>query len=951
MIWSIILITITLTCQHTFAQICHNLDRNTDIANMGSFMSQATSEGKDIIEKAVIIANERAKRANLPNQVTLLDITLALVTTIEVKSPTLTLTMDASQGTLVAILKKMDDKLGQFTFTIWEYVRANTDIDRLNITNGNERELVLKLNDNPYASIDLANVTLTEEAHLLLAKAEEAKNEENTYRQNTEHRNNFSNSHTSPEHILLAFIDLPFPNPIRDFFFTYYTKPPTRRERWLGGLFDRYSPDIRRANEVNGKLYQAIGEVRGPNNKNGVREENPQYQLVEYVSFHPQTQQQSNTSIEIPFTENLNRSVTEIPGVFTDEKIRELANSLSHNRGVEVSGEDGVGRRTLVDNLIYLATVAINDPENPYYQKAHELIPENLRDHYFLRLNLTEVDAGTKYRGVNSEHSKQLVEAIQQQCNGKCILLIDNPKHFTKDTSSTDDAGSSSTATDLMPYIRNGTIRFIVITNTATHRYFHEHDSGLGALVEEIQVPRPNRQEMTRILDYLFDKKKQEDAVLITEQQKNTIISRIIDHLDDYPSLGDNIKGARELLSKVFDAIREIPIRDMTTDRQIQLFVDRVTSQTLGDIPIGLFTPDNFLTTQQLKDRILETFVAGPEHTNMLDRIANSIIGGLQHKMTNNPHHPILNLLFIGPTAIGKTELVEAIARSLSMRLITLEGANLKSDNSRLVGDRYARLRGSSNTSSDLVTQIRDYPDTVIYFTEVNLAHRSVLENLESILNKGMLEDVYGQRAYFERTIVILDLNPSDTFYDKIEELKNDENHKALPPDQQQAATRDLMIDLLRDELNPEPNILTTHQRARPALIRRIGLNHIYFWNFLNQETARSILSLKIQQLHSHIFRRKGISIEVTQEALNILASHVTGRNRIFGMQSILDNANDIFNILMAELTNIETLIENNQLPENTIFRIEVRNGQLFIEIKIDGETRFSKPLDLGTML
>ena len=779
---------IILACEYTFAQRCHNLGRDNDIAKMGSFMSQATTESRDIMQKAVIIANERVKRADSPSvldQVTLSDIALALVATVEMRS----LTMDVSQGTVFALLKQMDG-LDSFRSTL----RRQEDIGGLNIIESNRDEFVLKLTDNPYKSTNFSNVTLTEDAHLLLVKAEEAKDKENIYRRDTEQKDDFYNTHIAPDHILLAFINLPFSNPIRDFFFNSYSTSPTFTEILLGGFWDRFSPDIRRADAVNKMFYQNITIIRGENVRNGVRGESPRYQSVDYVSFYSQTQQQ-NTDLKsnIPFT----KRITELPRLYPldPQLYKNLANHLldpANSTGVVITGPIGSGRRSLgsfvVEEILTIkrGQIMAQTMKLEFQQKENEKkseenlntadIETNVEVFYFDPSQIM-TEGETKFVGVIPKNVKSFIESIENSLshNSNQIITLrisDTPLNTLLNLGQTDKDNGTQLRDGLIRLMKQyeGRLKILGYTEPTTHRTFM--DSPLGSHFRQVIKKPPNMEEIGTVLKFLIERRIEASHVgNISDREKEIIIESILHLYRTYNTYRltyfKQLQVITDTVVQEIQAIKEADKQKDISPDQLDIIISR---GFLNDQPFRNYMGhQRYYNIENAIQHVSETVI---QNNNLVTNIVGNILFSSKKisKNVDDNARPLNITVLGGPSGTGKTILVRAIARWLHPGMtepyFLLNGNQNEIALTKIIGEpsNPFKLEDTSADNASLTAYVRRYPYAIIYVNEFHRLSENIKNILETIFEDGKIDDAKGQTVSFEQTRWILDFNPVNKF-------------------------------------------------------------------------------------------------------------------------------------------------------------------------------------------
>ena len=423
-------------------------------------------------------------------------------------------------------------------------------------------------------------------------------------------------------------------------------------------------------------------------------------------------------------------------------------------------------------------------------------VPFKLRSKEVYLLDLTALVAGTQFRGQFESRMKGLIEEIRKM--GNVILVIDEVHNIV---GAGDAEGSMNAANILKPALSRGEIQVIGATTFTEYRKHIEKDTALERRFQPVTVNEPNMEDTLKILKGIAHYYEQfhgvkipegilRQAVLLSERYitDRFLPDKAIDLIDEACSdlnLHDkNINRRMELRREIedYDKERELlqgaeepdferlaELKSLTIKAQTEL--DELCAQ--GDpqltmdnlarvielwtkIPASRIREDEFRRLSELDKRLKEHIVGQDE---AIEAVAAAI---RRNRVGISPKHKPVSFIFVGPTGVGKTELVKQLAQDLFNSpdaLIRFDMSEFmeKHSVSRIVGSPPGYV--GYDEAGQLTEKIRRKPYAVILFDEIEKAHPDVMNVLLQILDDGEITDSHGRKVNFENTVIVMTSN------------------------------------------------------------------------------------------------------------------------------------------------------------------------------------------------
>ena len=463
------------------------------------------------------------------------------------------------------------------------------------------------------------------------------------------------------------------------------------------------------------------------------------------------------------------------------ERVIQILNRRQKNNPCLI-GEPGVGKTAIAEGLAQ--RIVAGD------------VPFKLRSKEVYLLDLTALVAGTQFRGQFESRMKGLIEEIRKM--GNVILVIDEVHNIV---GAGDAEGSMNAANILKPALSRGEIQVIGATTFTEYRKHIEKDTALERRFQPVTVNEPNMEDTLKILKGIAHYYEQfhgvkipegilRQAVLLSERYitDRFLPDKAIDLIDEACSdlnLHDkNINRRMELRREIedYDKERELlqgaeepdferlaELKSLTIKAQTEL--DELCAQ--GDpqltmdnlarvielwtkIPASRIREDEFRRLSELGKRLKEHIVGQDE---AVEAVAAAI---RRNRVGISPKHKPVSFIFVGPTGVGKTELVKQLAQDLFNSpdaLIRLDMSEFmeKHSVSRIVGSPPGYV--GYDEAGQLTEKIRRKPYAVILFDEIEKAHPDVMNVLLQILDDGEITDSHGRKVNFENTVIVMTSN------------------------------------------------------------------------------------------------------------------------------------------------------------------------------------------------
>ena len=585
-------------------------------------------------------------------------------------------------------------------------------------------------------------------------------------------------------------------------------------------------------------------------------------------------------------------------------------------------GEPGVGKTAIAEGL----ALAI----------AEGRVPAKLQRKEIHLLDLTALVAGTQFRGQFESRIKGLVDEVKAQ--GNIILFIDEVHNLV----GTGDAeGSMNAANILKPALSRGEIQVIGATTFNEYRKHIEKDAALERRFQPVKVEEPsieNAYEMLKgIKEYYesFHKVRISDnllykAVTLSERYINDrfLPDKAIDLLDEACTCANLRNKAisdfeavelklAELRAEESELMAETEAPDYESMAKVRAEI--IQAESVYD-SLKIKAEDNFVTEDDLAkvislstgipvNKIIDTDMK--KLSNMEDNLKKRIIGQdeaveavsaaiRRSRVRLSPVKRPASFIFVGPTGVGKTELVKQLANELfdtPETLIRLDMSEFmeKHSVSRLIGSPPGYV--GYDEAGQLTEKVRRKPYSVILFDEIEKAHPDVMNILLQILDEGKTNDAQGRTVSFENAVIIMTSNAGS---------ENRENLLGFGKDTG-TAVKDKAMKALR-------------QFLRPEFLGRV--DEIIVFNQLTKEDYEKIAKLLIDEFIPSL-RDKGIKLIVDEDVPRAVAAEADG-----GVRGARDIRHSIRKAIEDPIANILVSSYDKVIEE---IRVSAHEGNIVV--------------------
>lgn len=595
-------------------------------------------------------------------------------------------------------------------------------------------------------------------------------------------------------------------------------------------------------------------------------------------------------------------------------------------------GEPGVGKTAIAEGLAQ--------------RIADGTVPAKLADKEIHLLDLTALVAGTQFRGQFESRIKGLVEEVKSE--GNIILFIDEVHNLI----GTGDAeGSMNAANILKPALSRGEIQVIGATTFNEYRKHIEKDAALERRFQTVKVEEPSIEDSYKMLlgiksyyekfhrvrisdnlvykavtlseRYITDRFLPDKAIdlldeactcanlrnkaiselEIAEKKSVSLENRMTELEDELANAPENsdldsiyaqmsvTKGEMEAVTNSIPELTEKAKDNLVMEEDLAKVINLWTG-----IPVSKVVEGDIKRLKDLESRLLEKIIGQDEAVKL---VANAIKRSrIQLTLQKRP----ASFIFVGPTGVGKTELVKKLSEELfdtPETLIRLDMSEFmeKHSVSRLIGSPPGYV--GYDEAGQLTEKVRRKPYSIILFDEIEKAHPDVMNILLQILDEGKTNDAHGRTVSFANTVIIMTSNAGS---------HNSETSLGFGKTEGDIS-REKVMKALKDFLRPE-------------FIGRV--DEIVVFNPLSHENYKDIAKLMLSEIVT-VLEDKGIKFVYADDVPEALVNKMDGNSR---------GARDLRNVIRRNIEDkVSTLMIDNAGAPISRITVSVKNGEFTAEI------------------
>ncbi|MFC1909329.1 ATP-dependent Clp protease ATP-binding subunit [Chloroflexota bacterium] len=634
------------------------------------------------------------------------------------------------------------------------------------------------------------------------------------------------------------------------------------------------------------KVYSALQKLRGGHRVTDTRAESKYRSLEKYGRNLTEFARQGKLD----------------PVIGRDEEIKRVMQVLTRRtkNNPVIVGDAGVGKTAIAEGLAQ--KIAADD------------VPDSLKGRKVIALDMGALVAGSKFRGEFEERLKAIMDEVRQS-QGEVILFIDEI-HTVVGAGAAE--GSIDAGNMLKPALAHGELQMVGATTLDEYRKFIEKDKALERRLQPVFLGEPTIEatiEMLRGLRPRYEAhhkiKISDEALEAAAQLGQRYISdrflpdKAIDLIDeasskmriDTESAPPEVKALEQQINHLVNE-EEAASQRQDYQQAAQLKTERLTmegqyNQAKSDwlkqekideeinaehiaklisnwtgIPVSQMLEGEAEKLLYMEERIHDRLINQEEAVTAIAEAIRRSRAGLK-----DPRRPIGSFMFLGPTGVGKTELVRTLAWFLfddenAMVRLDMSEYQEKHTVSRLIGAPPGYI--GYDEGGQLTEAIRRRPYRVILLDEIEKAHPEVFNTLLQILDDGRLTDGHGRTVDFKNSVIIMTSNAG------VELIKHETNI-GFPAPRNGDKTHQRDYDTMREKVMNEVKKL-----FRPEFLNR--LDEIIVFHELTEEQLRSIVDLMVTDLQERLAEHK-LRIKLTEKAKSWLAKE--GYDPVYGARPL----------------------------------------------------------------
>lgn len=616
----------------------------------------------------------------------------------------------------------------------------------------------------------------------------------------------------------------------------------------------------------------------------------------------------------------INKEVDKIIGRHREiDRVIQILNRRTKNNPILI-GEPGVGKTAIAEGL----AVRIVEKQ----------VPAKLFGAEVYLLDLTAIVAGTQFRGQFEGRMKSIIKEAQDL--GNIILVIDEVHNIMG--AGEVHGGVMNAANILKPALAKGEIQIIGATTLEEYRKHIEKDAALERRFQPVLIEEPTLEETIEILKGIKEYYETYHKVTISDEVLETaaklseryitdryLPDKAIDVIDEAGSRANlknqgliEVEALKEELN-VLQENREALARENDFEKAAQykveecILIDKIKDieeecskvyitvediaaviEAWTKIPVQKITEKEAQRLLQLEEKLHERIIGQNEAVKSLARTIRRNRSGFKKKKKPS------SFIFVGPTGVGKTELVKALASELfgneeAMIRMDMSEYMEKHTVSKLIGAPPGYI--GYDQGGQLTEKVRRRPYSVILLDEMEKAHPDVFNLLLQILEDGRLTDNQGRTVFFENTVIVMTSNIGTQL--KSSGIGFGKNGY------------EAMESKVRDALK---------ETFRPEFLNRI--DEIIVFDRLNREELYEIVDLMLKEVVEEV-KEKGMTLEISDEVKAFILEK--GYDEKYGARPLRRTIQKYIEDEIAEN------YLQNKFHEGAHIKVELINNKIFL--------------------
>lgn len=587
-------------------------------------------------------------------------------------------------------------------------------------------------------------------------------------------------------------------------------------------------------------------------------------------------------------------------------------------------GEAGVGKTAIAEGIAQ--------------RIAENKVPARLQDKEVYLLDLTALVAGTQFRGQFEQRVKGLISEVKAA--GNIILFIDEVHNIV---GAGDSDGAMNAANIMKPALSRGQMQVIGATTFAEYRKYIEKDSALERRFQPVKVEEPSLKDTIEVLKGIRVYYEKHHCVRVPDPIVTSVVQlseryitdrflpdKAIDLLDEscaccnlrHPEITEYLMLLRQV--EELEA-REHELENPETENGADPAIDyealartktelarqrerlpalelrvadiRVTMEDVAQV-VELWTGIPAVKIKETEyGRLLGLEDALKEHIIGQDEAVHSVAQAVKRARADlSGRHRPASFIFVGPTGVGKTELVKQLASQLFDTVDPLISIDMseymeKYAVSRLIGSPPGYV--GYDEAGQLTEKVRRHPYSVILFDEIEKAHPDVMNLLLQILDEGKINDAQGRTVDFSNTVICMTSNAGST-------------------DQTSVTGFNRTVE----QASAEKSMKALREFLRPEFLGRV--DEVITFRPLGEDTLQKIAALMLDEYKPGMAAR-GLTLVYTPQALHAI---VAGTAAKFGARELRRNIRKLLEDPVAE-----AIIEG-KLPEGQTVTVDAEDGK-----------------------